>query len=134
MWKRAAEGPVREPVPMENTPPQAEERAEPVETLPAAPPDTPPAPQPAARAENRRKHVRTRVNFQACIRSYTFGDDIVACEDISHGGLRFKSGKPYVEKTEIEAASPYTPRTPDIFVRGQSGRVRALKLERRFSC
>jgi len=134
IWKRAAEGAVSDPVPLENTPPQAEERAEPVETLPAAPPDPPPAPQPAARTENRRKHVRTRVNFQACIRSYTFGDDIVACEDISRGGLRFKSGKPYVEKTEIEVAAPYTPGTPDIFVRAQIVRVVELKQEGRFRC
>ncbi len=134
IWKRAAEGAVSDPVPLENTPPQAEERAEPVETLPAAPPDPPPAPEPAARTENRRKHVRTRVNFQACIRSYTFGDDIVACEDISRGGLRFKSGKPYVEKTEIEVAAPYTPGTPDIFVRAQIVRVVELKLEGRFRC
>jgi hypothetical protein len=134
IWKRAAEGAGGEPVPLENTPPQAEERAEPVEILPAASPDPAPAPQPAARTENRRKHVRTRVNFQACVRTYTFGDDIVTCEDISRGGLRFKSGKPYVEKTEIEVAAPYTPGTPDIFVRAQIVRVVELKQEGRFRC
>jgi hypothetical protein len=134
IWKRAAEGAGGEPVPLENTPPQAEERAEPVEILPAASPDPAPAPQPAARTENRRKHVRTRVNFQACVRTYTFGDDIVTCEDISRGGLRFKSGKPYVEKTEIEVAAPYTPGTPDIFVRAQIVHVVELKQEGRFRC
>jgi hypothetical protein len=134
IWKRATEDASSEPVPRENTPPQAEERAEPVETVPAASPDPAPAPQPAERTENRRKHVRTRVNFQACIRTYAFGDDIVTCEDISRGGLRFKSRKQYVEKTEIEVAAPYTPGTPDIFVRAQIVRVVELKQEGRYRC
>src|SRR5258708_19046854 len=105
IWKQAPESAGGEPVPLDNTPPQAEERAEPVETLPAAAPDPAPAPQPAARPENRRKHVRTRVNFQACIRSFTFGDDVVACEDISRGGLRVTRRKQYVVTTEIEVAA-----------------------------
>jgi hypothetical protein len=134
IWKQAAEGAGGEPVPLEDTPPQAAERAEPVETLPAASPDPAPAPQPAARPENRRKHVRTRVNFQACIRSFTFGDDIVACEDISRGGLRFTSRKQYVVKTEIEVAAPYSPGTPDIFVRGQIVHVEELTKEGHFRC
>jgi len=112
---------------METTTTEAEGRAEPVETLPAASPD--PAP-----TENRRKHVRTKVNFQACIRSYAFGDDIVTCEDISRGGLRFKSRKEYVAKTEIEVAAPYAPGTPDIFVLGRIVYVVELKQERRFRC
>jgi hypothetical protein len=133
-WKRATGDAAGEPVKLENTPPQAEEIVEPVETVPAASPDPAPAAQSAGRAENRRKHVRTRVNFQACVRSYTFGDDIVACEDISRGGLRFKSRKQYVEKTEIEVAAPYTPGTPDIFVRAEIVRVVELKQEGRFRC
>src|SRR6266849_4701402 len=55
IWKRAAEDAVGEPVPLQNTPPEAEERTEPVETLPAASPDPAPASQPAARPENKRK-------------------------------------------------------------------------------
>ena len=134
IWKRAAGDAAGETVPPENTPPEAAQRAEPVETLPVASPDPAPVPQTAARTENRRKHVRTRVNFQACIRTHTFGDDIVTCEDISRGGLRFKSRKQYVEKTEIEVAAPYTPGTPDIFVRAQIVRVVELKQEGRFRC
>ncbi len=74
------------------------------------------------------------MNFKACIRSYAFGDDIVTCEDISRGGLRFKSRKEYVAKTEIEVAAPYAPGTPDIFVRGRIVYVVELKQERRFRC
>jgi hypothetical protein len=134
IWKRAAGDAAGETVPLENTPSEAAQRAEPVETLPAASPDAAPVPQTAARTENRRKHVRTRVNFQACIRTHTFGDDIVTCEDISRGGLRFKSRKQYVEKTEIEVAAPYTPGTPDIFVRAQIVRVVELEQEKCFRC
>ncbi len=133
-WKRATDEGVGEPVQQETARPEAEEVAEPVATLPPAPPDRAPAQQPTARPENRRKHVRTKVSFKACIRSYTFGDDIVTCEDISRGGLRFKSRKEYVAKTEIEVAAPYSPGTQSIFIRGQIVYVVELKQERRFRC
>ena len=133
IWKRPS-GDAGEPVQMETTPLEAGERAEPVENLPAASPDPAAAPQPAAGTENKRKHVRTKVNFKACIRSHAFGDDIVTCEDISRGGLRFKSRKEYVPETEIEVAAPYSPGTPDIFVRGYIVYVLELKQERRFRC
>ncbi len=122
-WKRATDDAVGEPVAGESAPPEAEEVAKPVETAPAA-----------ARPENKRKHVRTTVNFKAFVRSQAFGDDIVTCEDISRGGLRFKTRKEYVAKTEIEVAAPYSPGTPDIFVRGQIVYVVELKQERRFRC
>jgi hypothetical protein len=134
IWKRPSGDAGGEPVQMETTPLEAGERAEPVENLPAASPDPAAAPQPAAGTENKRKHVRTKVNFKACIRSHAFGDDIVTCEDISRGGLRFKSRKEYVPKTEIEVAAPYSPGTPDIFVRGYIVYVLELKQERRFRC
>jgi len=134
IWKRASGDAAGETVPLENTPPEPEQRAEPVETLPVASPDPAPVPQTAARTENRRKHVRTRVNFQACVRTYTFGDDIVTCEDISRGGLCFTSRKQYIEQTEIEVAAPYSPGNPDIFVRAQIVHVEELKQDGRFRC
>jgi hypothetical protein len=133
-WKRATGDEGSEAVPLETVPQEAEERAEPAETLPAASPNPAPAPQTAARSENRRKHVRTKVNFKGCVRSYAFGDDVVTCEDISRGGLRFKSRKEYVAKTDIEVAAPYSPGSPAIFVRGQIVHVEELKQERRFRC
>src|SRR5260370_2242466 len=74
IWKRAAEGAVSDPVPLENTPPQAEERAKRVETLPAAPPDPPPAPEPAAPTENTPTPVRPRAHFHARILSTHLAD------------------------------------------------------------
>jgi hypothetical protein len=132
-WKRAAEEASGELIAVATaTPPEVGEELETVET-PPAPEIAPPAKSPA-RFENQRKHVRTKVNFKACIRSYAFGDDIVTCEDISRGGLRFKSRKEYVAKVEIEVASPYSLGTQSIFVRAQIVHVVELKQERRFRC
>ena len=88
--------------------------------------------RPSLRAENRRKHVRTKVNFKACVRTFTLGDDIVTCEDISRGGLRFKSRKKYSAKTDIEVAAPYSPGSPNIFVRGQIVRIEEVPGEKFF--
>src|SRR5260370_10985919 len=134
IWKRATGDADGEPVPRESAPPEAEGVAQPVETSPAASRDPAPAPTSAARLENKRKHVRPTVNFKAFVRSQAFGDDIVTCEDISRGGLRFKSREEYVAETETEVAAPYSPGTPDIFVRGQIVFVMELKQERRFRC
>jgi hypothetical protein len=69
--------------------------------------------------ENRRKHARTRVNFKACVRRPGLPDDVVACEDMSRGGLRFKSSRKYFEKMLIEVAVPYAPSGQAIFVPAQ---------------
>jgi hypothetical protein len=134
IWRRASGDDAGEPVPVEIVPTRAEESAKPPEALPATSPDPAPAPQTSARPENKRKHVRTTVNFKACVRSHAFGDDVVTCEDISRGGLRFKSRREYTANTEIEVAAPYSPGTPDIFVHGKIVYVAELKQERRFRC
>jgi hypothetical protein len=94
----------------------------------------PPEPAPAGRRENRRKHVRTKVNFKACVRSFAHGDDIVTCEDVSRGGLCFKSRKPYVENFKIEVAAPYTPGMQNFFTAAEIVHVRELKDEKKFRC
>jgi hypothetical protein len=87
-----------------------------------------------ARQDNRRKHVRTKVNFKACIKSFTFGEDIVACEDVSRGGLCFKSRKPYTAEFKIEVAVPYTPGVQNFFVPGEIVRVEELSKGKMFRC
>ena len=94
----------------------------------------PPEPAPAARRENRRKHVRTKVNFKACVRSFAHGDDVVTCEDVSRGGLCFKSRKPYPENFKIEVAAPYTPGMQNFFTPAEIVHVRELKDEKKFRC
>jgi PilZ domain len=99
---------------------------EPVTAEPSAPnvpaAEAPPAAAPSAAPEkqvNRRTHVRTRVNFKACVRRPNLQDDIVTCEDVSRGGLRFKSTQKYFEKTLIDVAVPYSPGGQAIFVSAQ---------------
>src|SRR5690349_3764591 len=107
-----------------------EEEQAPSPVVVAAPPEA----GPAARRENRRKHVRTKVNFKACVRSFAHGDDIVTCEDVSRGGLCFKSRKPYVQNFKIEVAAPYTPGMQNFFTPAEIVRVEELKNEKRFRC
>jgi hypothetical protein len=134
IWRRATGEDAGESVSLETSLSKTKESGISQETLPAESPDLAAAPQPSARPENKRKHVRTKVNFKACVRSHAFGDDVVTCEDISRGGLRFKSRKEYTANTEIEVAAPYSPGTPDIFVHGKIVYVTELKQERRFRC
>lgn len=101
---------------------------------PAVKPATPAAPQAPARAEDRRKHWRTRVRFPACVRRPGLPDDIVSCEDMSRGGLRFKSKKPYYARTMIEVAVPYSPGQEAIFVPGQIVYVHETPSEGIFHC
>jgi hypothetical protein len=108
---------------------------EPTTAQPSAP-DPPQATAPAAtpsaagvatkERENRRKHARTRVNFKACVRRPNLQDDIVTCEDMSRGGLRFKSTQKYFEKTLIDVAVPYAPGDQAIFVPAQIVYVQEL--------
>jgi hypothetical protein len=84
--------------------------------------------------ENRRKHARTRVNFKACVRRPGLADDIVACEDMSRGGLRFKSSKKYFEKMLIEVAVPYSPGDQAIFVSAQIAYVQELTEQNMYRC
>ena len=46
-----------------------------------------------ARTANRRRDVRTRVSFTACIRQESSSEEIVECDNISKGGLSFRSRK-----------------------------------------
>ena len=69
-----------------------------------------------ARTANRRRDVRIRVSFTACVRQENFDDDIVECDNISKGGLSFRSRKFYPVGSSINVAAPYSPGVPAIFV------------------
>ncbi len=93
----------------------------------------PATPPPAHRQENRRKDVRARVNFSACIRD-SGAEEIVACENLSRGGFCFRSSKRYVEKSMIEVALPYSPGEPAIFFKARIVWVVELAAEKHFRC
>lgn len=93
----------------------------------------PPAPLPpaasaaVARGSNRRRDVRTRVSFTACMR-YDGAEEIVECGNISKGGLSFRSRKAYPAGAEIGAAVPFYPGSQPVFVAATIRHVDALPI------
>jgi PilZ domain-containing protein len=94
----------------------------------------PVAQKPAIPPENRRKYARTKVSCKACIRQPGQTLDVVVCEDMSRGGLRFKSRKRYFERSTIEVAVPYAPGGQSIFVHARIAFVQELPDEKLFRC
>ncbi len=128
-WKRADETGEDEAAPRQFDEAQDFPESPPEESI-----DSPADLKPTLVAENRRKNARTKVNFKGCIRSFAHGDDIVACEDISRAGLRFRTRKHYSVKSDIEVAAPYSPGSLNIFVRGQIVHVEQVPGEKYFRC
>ena len=94
----------------------------------------PPPEKPAAPLVNRRKHPRVKVTYSACVRHPGRGDDVVVCEDMSKGGLRFKSRHHYYAQSLIEVAVPYQPGQPAIFVPAQIVFVEELPEQQLYRC
>jgi hypothetical protein len=88
----------------------------------------------AATIDNRRKHPRARVNYKACIRRSGFADEVVACEDMSKGGICFKSRKKYFARTAIEVAVPYSPGGNAIFVPAEIAWVVEITKDKLYKC
>ena len=88
---------------------------------------------PTSRQENRRKDVRARVNFSACIR-YSGSQEIVACENLSRGGFCFRSSKRYAEKSMVEVALPYSEGEQAIFFKARIVWIVELEAEKLFRC
>ena len=81
--------------------------------------------QTAGRHENRRAHVRTKVTFTACVR-YASSDEVVECDNVSKGGLCFRSRRHYPANEMIEIAAPYSVGEQAIFVSAAVRRVEEL--------
>jgi hypothetical protein len=64
----------------------------------------------------RRNRTRIKARILACIRHRGFQEEIAVCEDLSKGGLSFRSRNQYPEGTRVEVAVPFTPGTGAIFV------------------
>jgi len=84
--------------------------------------------------DNRRKYPRTKVSYKACVRRSGFTDDVVTCEDMSKGGLCFKSRKKYFERTAIEVAVPYSPGGNAIFVPAEIAWVVEITKDKLYKC
>ncbi len=81
---------------------------------PETPPLTPPLNE--TRVFPRRNRARIRARVLACIRRRGFQEEVAVCEDLSKGGLSFRSRNQYPEGTRVEVAVPYTPGSGAIFV------------------
>lgn len=84
----------------------------PQEVEPAVPVLPPPPPK---RTQNDRKHVRLELQMEACIRDPQGWEEVLVTENISRGGLRFRSQKHYGEGWMIEVALPYSHGGANIF-------------------
>lgn len=77
-------------------------------------------PAPRASAEDRvvprRNRTRVKARVLACIRRRGFAEEIAVCEDLSKGGISFRSRNQYEEGSRVEVAVPYTPGSSAIFV------------------
>jgi hypothetical protein len=79
-------------------------------------PFIPPTAAPDANGASRRRDVRTRVSFSACIRQNGI-EEIVVCGNVSKGGFSFRSPKSYLAGSDIDVALPYYPGMEPPFVR-----------------
>ena len=64
----------------------------------------------------RRNRLRVKARVLACIRQRGFQEEVAVCEDLSKGGISFRSRNAYPEGTRLEVAVPYTPGAGAIFV------------------
>ena len=60
--------------------------------------------------------MRIRSNICVCIRQPGFDDLVVNSEDVSRGGLCFKSNKQYIVGSRVDVAMPYAAGAANIFV------------------
>lgn len=64
----------------------------------------------------RRNRTRIKARVLACIRRRGFQEEVAVCEDLSKGGISFRSRNEYPQGTRLEVAVPYTPGAGAIFV------------------
>jgi hypothetical protein len=64
----------------------------------------------------RRNRTRVKARVLACIRKRGFQEEVAVCEDLSKGGLSFRSRNEYPRGSRVEVAVPFTPGNGAIFV------------------
>jgi hypothetical protein len=81
-----------------------------------APNGHPSAAQDDERVVPRRNRTRVKARVLACIRRRGFQEEVAVCEDLSKGGISFRSRNEYPKDTRLEVAVPFTPGSAAIFV------------------
>lgn len=79
------------------------------------------------RLQDKRRHIRVRTAVSACVRQLGRSDEIVVCEDLSRGGLCFRSRSRYAEGTDIDVAISYSAGSGNIFVSARIVYVKEIK-------
>jgi len=64
----------------------------------------------------RRNRARVKARVLACVRRRGFQEEVIVCEDLSKGGISFRSRNQYPEGCRLEVAVPFTPGAGAIFV------------------
>jgi hypothetical protein len=75
---------------------------------------------------SKRRHVRIRVSFSACVRHPAHADEVVECENVSKGGVCFHSLQQYPLDSVMEVAAPFSPGEMTLFVPARIKRVEPL--------
>jgi hypothetical protein len=78
------------------------------------------------RPVNKRRHVRIRVSFSACVRHPAHPDEIVECENVSKGGVCFHGLEQYPLDSFIQLAAPFSPGETALFVSAKITRIEVL--------
>jgi hypothetical protein len=89
-------------------------------------------PQESPRAEKKpekRKHGRVNMKTVACVGPLGPSADKVDVENISRGGMCFRSSRTYREDSWVQVAVPYTEGAANIFVAGRIVRSRKINNE-----
>jgi PilZ domain-containing protein len=71
------------------------------------------------------------------VRTKAFGDDVVACIDMSRGGLGFRTKNAYLISTEVKIAVPFSPDSPNapaIYVAARVMNITELPELKMFRC
>ena len=79
------------------------------------------SPQPSTMGK--RRNTRVNARLLACIRQSGFSDEVVMTENMSRGGLCFRSNKAYVSGSPIEVAVPFAAGGANIFVQARVAHV-----------
>jgi hypothetical protein len=79
--------------------------------------------------QERRREKRLKLRMQACIRTTAHGKVVVMTEDLSRGGLSFKSPERFSVGEIVEVCVPYTRGAGDIFSRARIAYVKTCPQE-----
>jgi hypothetical protein len=86
---------------------------EPAAKAPEAPP--PPLKKKEEDGRERRREKRLVLKMKACVRTDTYGDEVVPTENVSKGGFGFKSTHKYGVGAIVEVCVPYADGSGNIF-------------------